>query len=71
MRERQLELRFDDQRLVAHRPVAQEIFERLCKAPNPASYYEDRIAEEYPSAQPTGKRDTGSGAQSLKDLFGN
>jgi hypothetical protein len=41
-----------------------------CSAPNPATYWEDRIAEEYPKATP---RATGSagGGKDLRDLFGD
>ena len=34
---------------LAHQQVPQEVFRRLCSAPNPATYWEDRIAEEYPT----------------------
>ena len=76
-RQSYLEVRFDDQRIVAYRPVAQEIFERLCRAPNPMTYYEDRIAEECPSVTPNAQtksddqRAKGQLPQGLKDLFGN
>ena len=30
----------------------EEVFRRLCSAPNPATYWEDRIAEEYPKGVP-------------------
>ena len=47
-----------------------EAFRRLCSAPNPATYWEDRIAEEYPKGTP---RSSGAapGGKSLSDLFGS
>ena len=50
--------------------VPAEVFRRLQAAPNAGAYYEDRIAEEYPS-RPTSAADPGGHAQSkLDDLFG-
>ena len=49
---RQLELHFDNRTVLAYRHVPQEVFRRLCSAPNPATYWEDRIAEEYPKGRP-------------------
>lgn len=67
---RQLELRWDDKSVRAYRPVPEEVFRRLCSAPNPASYWEDRIAEEYPSARPRAGGGQDDAAQRFKDLFG-
>lgn len=66
---RQLDLHWDNKTVLAYKHVPEEVFRRLCSAPNPSTYWEDRIAEEYPKAQP---RSTGSGGggPSLKDLFG-
>lgn len=68
---RQLDLHWDDKTVRAYKHVPQEVFRRLCSAPNPTTYWEDRIAEEYPKGVPMGK---GSGAeeaaQKLRDLFG-
>jgi hypothetical protein len=44
------------------------VFRRLCSAPNAATYWEDRIAEEYPKGQP--KRSGGDAPKDLRDLFG-
>lgn len=66
-----LELIWENKTVTAYRPVPQEIFERLCKAPSPATYVEDRIAEEYPKVTPHRQRDADSAAQKLKDLFGD
>ena len=67
----QLELQWDNKDVSAYRPVPREIYDRLCNAPNPATYVEDRIAEEYPRVQPVKKGDTIDAAQKLKGLFGN
>ncbi len=47
---RRLELHWDDKTVRAYAQVPAEVFRRLCAAPNPATYWEDRIAEEYPQA---------------------
>ena len=67
---RQLDLHWDNQSVLAYKGVPEEVFRRLCSAPNPATYWEDRIAEEYPKARPmTPVAGAGSG-KSLSDLFG-
>jgi hypothetical protein len=66
-----LELTWDNKTITAYRPVPQEVFERLCKAPSPATYFDDRIAEEYPMVTPKCKTDADGAAQRLKDLFGD
>ena len=65
----QLDLHWDDQSVRAYKQVPQEVFRRLCSAPNPTTYWEDRIAEEYPQATP---RSSGkpAGGKTLRDLFG-
>ena len=65
----QLDLHFDRGNVLAYKHVPEEVFRRLCTAPNPATYWEDRIAEEYPKGTP---RSTGgsAGGKTLKDLFG-
>ena len=67
----QLDLHWDNKTVLAYKQVPQEVFRRLCAAPNPTTYWEDRIAEEYPKGVPMGK---GSGsddaAQKFRDLFG-
>ena len=67
---RYLELHWRNKTIRAFRPVSEEVFRRLCNAPNPATYYEDRIAEEYPSVQPSKQTDTESATRKLNDLFG-
>lgn len=68
----QLELHWDNHSVLAYKQVPQEVYRRLCSAPNPATYWEDRIAEEYPKGTP---KKSGAGAQGtpkdLRDLFGD
>lgn len=66
---RQLDLHWDNGSVTAYKHVPEEVFRRLCSAPNPATYWEDRIAEEYPKGTP---RSTGkpAGGKTLRDLFG-
>jgi hypothetical protein len=67
---RQLDLHWEDRSVRAYKHVPEEVFRRLCSAPNPATYWEDRIAEEYPKATPrAGGAPSGSG-KTLDDLFG-
>jgi len=70
-RENHLELTWDNKTITAYRPVPREVFERLCKAPSPATYVEDRVAEEYPKVHPREQAATAQAAQKLKDLFGD
>ena len=66
---RQLDLHWENQSVLAYKHVPEEVFRRLCSAPNPATYWEDRIAEEYPKGTPM--KGTGApGGKSLSDLFG-
>jgi hypothetical protein len=67
---KQLDLHFNDGTLRSYKHVPAEVFRRLCNAPNPTTYWEDRIAQEYPSA--TGKvgGDADSAKKKLDDLFG-
>ena len=67
---RQLDLHWDDQSVRAYKQVPEEVFRRLCSAPNPATYWEDRIAEEYHKGTPrsSGKPE---GGKTLRDLFGD
>jgi hypothetical protein len=63
----QLDLKWDDGTVRAYKHVPQEVFRRLCAAPNPTTYWEDRIAEEYPKGTPM-NAGAGSGKK-LGDLF--
>ena len=67
---RQLDLHWENQSVLAYKHVPEEVFRRLCSAPNPATYWEDRIAEEYPKGLPM-KGPPGVGKpRDLGDLFG-
>src|SRR4051812_12178194 len=65
---RQLDLHWENKSVLAYKHVPDEVFRRLCSAPNPATYWEDRISEEYPKGTPrsSGKK----GGPDLHDLFG-
>lgn len=67
---KRLDLYFQDGTVRSYRSVPNEVFRRLCNAPNPTTYWEDRIAEEY--SQATGKVSDGADAakKKLDDLFG-
>jgi hypothetical protein len=69
---RQLDLHWENNSILAYKHVPEEVFRRLCSAPNPATYWEDRIAEEYPKGTPmgAGSGSQGEGARKLSDLFG-
>jgi hypothetical protein len=68
----QLDLHWDSKTVLAYKQVPQEVFRRLCSAPNPTTYWEDRIAEEYPKGVPMGKgADSEDAAQKFRDLFGD
>jgi hypothetical protein len=64
---KQLDLHWDDKSVKAYKHVPEEVFRRLCSAPNPTTYWEDRIAEEYPKGTPMGG--SGAGGKKLSDLF--
>ena len=66
---RQLDLHWDNQSVLAYKHVPQEVYRRLCSAPNPTTYWEDRIAEEYPKAVPMTSRATSDAATKFGDLF--
>ncbi len=68
---RQLEISWDNKSVLAYKQVPQEVFRRLCAAPNPAAYWEDRIAEEYPKGRPAAADDGGDdAANAFRKLFG-
>jgi hypothetical protein len=66
---KQLDLHWENKSVLAYKHVPDEVFRRLCSAPNPATYWEDRIAEEYPKATPA-KRSGTDAPKDLNDLFG-
>ena len=67
----QLDLHWDNKSVLAYKQVPAEVYRRLCAAPNPTSYWEDRIAEEYPKGTPTTSAAAPDGAKNLSDLFGS
>jgi hypothetical protein len=44
-----LEVEFNDGRVMAYSGVSPEVHRRFMNAPSPASFFEDKIAEEYPA----------------------
>ncbi|MFM9997300.1 MAG: KTSC domain-containing protein [Burkholderiaceae bacterium] len=66
---RQLDLHWDNKAMLAYQQVPEEVFRRLCNAPNPAAYWEDRIADEYPKARPRKSAADPDRAQKFGDLF--
>ncbi len=66
----QLDLHWDNKTVLAYKHVPQEVFRRLCSAPNPTVYWEDRIAEEYPKGTPMTTAHGADAAKNLNDLFG-
>jgi hypothetical protein len=68
---RQLDLHWEDHTVRAYKHVPEEVFRRLCSAPNPATYWEDRIAEEYPKGTPRSAGPGAGGGKTLADLFGD
>ncbi|MGZ5269802.1 MAG: KTSC domain-containing protein [Ramlibacter sp.] len=67
---RQLDLCWDNGTVTAYKHVPEEVFRRLCSAPNPAAYWEDRIAEEYPKGTPMVPEKAAGAPKDLRDLFG-
>lgn len=68
---RQLELHWDNKTVTAYKNVPEEVYRRLCSSPNPASYWEDRIADEYPKGTARNSASDGDAARKLDDLFGS
>ena len=67
----QLDLHWDSKTIQAYKQVPAEVWRRLCSAPNPTTYWEDRIAEEYPKTTPMkAAGDAAAGGKSLRDLLG-
>ena len=68
---RQLDLHWANKSILAYKHVPEEVFRRLCSAPNPATYWEDRIADEYPKGTSMTSTAAPGGARKLSDLFGD
>jgi hypothetical protein len=67
----QLDLHWDNKSVLAYKHVPHEVYRRLCSAPNPTTYWEDRIAEEYPKGVPMAFSADPGPTQQLSDLFGS
>lgn len=67
--EKVLEIAFHNGQVKSYQGVPHEVARRLFAAPNPATFWEDRIAEEYPvhTARASAADDA---ASKLDDLFG-
>ena len=70
-RTRVLEIEFVDRQVKRFKNVPPDVWQRLLTAPNPASFYEDRIEEEYALEPGERQVDTGSARRRLDDLFGD
>ncbi len=68
---KQLDLHWDNQSVLAYKHVPEEVYRRLCSAPNPTTYWEDRIAEEYPKGTPMKFGTSADAAKKFSDLFGD
>lgn len=64
-----LEIELSDGEVRVYKGVPDEVARRFFAAPNPASFWEDRIAEEYPVERAAGARDADALAK-LDALFG-
>lgn len=68
-RDKRLEIEFVDGSVRIFQGVPEEVWRRLLSAPNPASYFEDRIADEYPNAPGSATGDAQAKSR-LDALFG-
>ena len=50
-RQQLLEIEFSDGRIVSYRGVSAEVHRQFMNAPSPISFYEDKIAENYPETR--------------------
>ena len=67
----QLDLHWDNKSVLAYKHVPEKVYRRLCNAPNPATYWEDRIAEEYPKGIPKKSGATSDAESQFRNLFGD
>lgn len=67
-RDRRLEVEFVDGSVRVFKGVPGEVWRRLLSSPNPASYFEDRIADEYPNERGSPAADAQAKGR-LDDLF--
>lgn len=66
----QLDLHWDNKTVLTYKRVPAEVYRRLCAAPNPTTYWEDRIAEEYPKGVAKKVGGATDAASAFDDLFG-
>ena len=67
---RQLDLHWDNKTVLAYKQVPEEVYRKLCSAPNLATYWEDRIADEYPKGRAKGAGADADAPRKFDDLFG-
>jgi len=68
-RDGRLEIEFTDASVRVFKGVPVEVWRRLLSSPNPGSYFDDRIADEYPSERGSAAADAQARSR-LDDLFG-
>ncbi len=68
-REQRLEIEFSSGDVRAYKAVPDEVARRFFASPNPAAFWEDRIAEEYVVERAAGARDADARSK-LDALFG-
>jgi hypothetical protein len=68
-RTQRLEIVFSDHSARVYKGVPDEVWRRLLSAPSAGSYFDDRIAEEYPN-EPAGAGTQDQARARLDDLFG-
>jgi len=66
----QLDIHWDNKTVMAYKHMPQEVCRKLCNAPNPAAYWEDRIAEEYPKGTSSSAGSVSDATKKFNDLFG-
>ncbi len=64
-----LVIEFADGSVRVFKGVPAEVWQRLLRSPNPGSYFDDRIADEYPSERGSPAADAQAKSR-LDDLFG-
>lgn len=69
-KERVLEIEFDNRDVKRFKNVPADVWRKLLSAPNPATFYEDRIEEEYAVEAGDRRTDPGGARKGLDDLFG-
>lgn len=67
-RAQQLEIEFADRSVRVYKGVPEQVFDRLCAAPNAGAYFDDRIRDEYPWERASAGSSDARGR--LDDLFG-